>query len=156
MIGLNKLMAVNMASRLHADALSGGLWLLAATLPACNMFPALDLSPAYQPPEYVVPASWQGSSPFVEARPSDDELRADWWKLYHDPVLNKLEEQALAANANLQAAAERFVQARDMMMRARSRYLPHVGLGAGASDNKQSCNSLFRAPDEPIYGSGII
>jgi NodT family efflux transporter outer membrane factor (OMF) lipoprotein len=155
MIGLNKLMAVNMASRLHADALSGGLWLLAATLPACNMFPALDLSPAYQPPEYVVPASWQGSSPFVEARPSDDELRADWWKLYHDPVLNKLEEQALAANANLQAAAERFVQARDMMMRARSRYLPHVGLGAGASDNKQSFNSLFRAPDEPIYDSSI-
>jgi NodT family efflux transporter outer membrane factor (OMF) lipoprotein len=155
MIGLKKFMAVNMASRLHADALSGGLWLLAATLPACNMFPALDLSPAYQPPEYVVPASWHGSSPFVEARPSDDELRADWWKLYHDPVLDKLEEQALAANANLQAAAERFVQARDMMMRARSRYLPHVGLGAGASDNKQSFNSLFRAPDEPIYDSSI-
>jgi NodT family efflux transporter outer membrane factor (OMF) lipoprotein len=155
MIGLNTVIQGSLASKIHTNLRFGGLLLVAMSLPACNMFPALDLSPAYQPPEYVVPASWHGSSPFVEARPSDDELRPDWWTLYHDPVLDKLEEQAMAVNPDLQAAAERFVQARDMMMRARSRYLPHVGLGAGASDNKQSFNSLFRAPDEPIYDSSI-
>lgn len=86
-----------------------GLLLLAINLPACNLFPTLDLSPAYQPPEFVVPASWHGSSPFVEATPSDGELRPDWWKLYNDPILNKLEDQAMAANPDLQASAERFV-----------------------------------------------
>ena len=84
----------------------------------------------------VVPASWHGSSPFVEAKPSDGELRPDWWKLFNDPILNKLEEQAMAANPDLQAAAERFVQARDVMMKARSQYLPQAGLGFGASDNQ--------------------
>src|SRR6185503_6941030 len=109
------------------------LVLLALTLPACGWFPAVDLAPTYTPPQYVVPASWHGSSPFVEAKPADAELRPDWWKLYDDPVLTKLIEQALAANPDLQAAAERFVQARYVMMKARSQYLPQIGLEFGAS-----------------------
>jgi outer membrane protein, multidrug efflux system len=129
--------------------------LLALNLSACNKFPAVDLAPTYEPPQYVVPASWHGSSPFVEAKPSDGELRQDWWRVFDDPVLNNLEEQAMAANPDLQAAAERFVQARDMMMQARSRYIPRVGLGFDASDNRQSINRLFRAPDEPLEESSV-
>lgn len=123
-----------------------GLFLLTLSLSACNMFPAVDLSPTYQPPEYVVPASWHGASPFVEANPSDGELRPDWWKLYDDPVLDSLVEQAMGANPNLQASAERFLQARDMMMKARSQYFPRLGLGFGASDNRASENALFFPP----------
>jgi len=129
--------------------------LLAAALSACNSFPAVDLSPPYEPAQFVVPASWQGSSPFVVAKPSDDELRLDWWTLYNDPVLNNLVEQAMAANPDLEAAAERFVQARDMMMKARSQYIPRVGLGFDASDNRQSENRLFRAPDSPLEQSSV-
>ncbi len=68
-------------------------------------------------------------------------------RCYNDPILNKLEEQAMAANPDLQAAAERFVQARDVMMKARSQYLPQAGVGFGASDNRQSVDALFRSPD---------
>ncbi len=78
------------------------------------------------------------------------ELRPDWWKLYDDPVLNRLIEQAMAANPDLQAAAERFVQARYMMMKARSQYLPQVGLEFGASHNRQSVERLFRPEDSPL------
>ncbi len=124
--------------------------LLALTLPACSWFPAVDLSPSYKPPEYVVPASWRGSSPFVEATPADSELRPDWWKLYDDPVLNRLIEQAMEANPDLQAAAERFVQARDEMMKARSQYLPKLGLGFGASNNRISSEKLFRPEGIPL------
>ena len=98
-------------------------------LSACSWFPAVDLAPKYEPPQYVVPDSWHGSSPFVKGKPSDDQLRPDWWKLYSDPVLDRLIEQAIAANPDLQAAAERFVQARDEMMKARSQYLPQLGIG---------------------------
>jgi NodT family efflux transporter outer membrane factor (OMF) lipoprotein len=126
-------------------------------LPACNMFslPAVDLAPGYKPAAFVVPDSWRGSSPFVEAQPSDGELRQDWWTLFNDPNLNKLEEQALAANPDLQAAAERFIQVRDMMMKARSRLVPQLGFEFGASGNKDSVNSLFRAPDDQIYGTNV-
>lgn len=129
--------------------------LLTLNLTACVNGPAVDPAPAYQPAKFVVPDSWHGASPFIEAKPSDGELRQDWWKLFNDPVLNKLEEQGMAANPDLQAAAERFVQARDMMMKASSRLIPQVGVEFGASDNKQSANSLFRAPGSPIYDTSI-
>jgi NodT family efflux transporter outer membrane factor (OMF) lipoprotein len=115
----------------------------------------VDLAPAYKPAEFVVPASWHGASPFVEATPSDDELRPDWWKLYKDPVLDQLEDEAMKANADLQAAAERFVQARDMMMKARSQYLPQFGVGFGASNNRQSENALFFPRDIPNRQSTV-
>lgn len=123
-------------------------------LSGCNAIPHVDLAPAYEPVDLVVPDSWHGSGPFVKATPADAEIRLDWWKLFHDPVLNRLEEQAMSANADLQAAAERFMQARDMMMKAQSRLFPHVGLGFGASDNKQSENALFRAPTAQLFPGG--
>jgi NodT family efflux transporter outer membrane factor (OMF) lipoprotein len=61
----------------------------------------------------------------------------------------------MAANPDLQAAAERFMQARDMMMKAQSRLMPQVGLGLGGSDNKQSTNALFRAPAAPLFPGGL-
>jgi NodT family efflux transporter outer membrane factor (OMF) lipoprotein len=144
-------------SVVRACAWRAGGVLLAVMMAACSTdwLPHADLAPDYQPPEYVVPASWHGASPFVEANPSDAELRPDWWKLYGDPVLDRLIEQAMAANPDLQAAAERFVQARDMMMRVRSRRIPQVGVGLGASNNKQSNEALFRAPDAPIFDSSV-
>jgi outer membrane protein, multidrug efflux system len=125
------------------------------TLASCNSMPGVDLAPDYTPPEYIVPASWHGGGPFIEAKPSDAEIRTEWWRVFHDPVLDKLEEQAMAANADLQAAAERFVQARDLMMKARSHMLPQVNLGFDASDNKESQAALFRSPFNPIYDTSV-
>jgi NodT family efflux transporter outer membrane factor (OMF) lipoprotein len=147
----------SLARSVRACARGGGVLLLALGVSACgDWLPHVDLAPAYRPPHFVVPDSWHGASPFVEAKPSDGELRQDWWKLFNDPVLNKLEEQAMAANPDLQAAAERFVQARDMMMRARSRRIPQAGVGFGASNNRQSVDTLFRAPDAPLREADVV
>lgn len=128
-----------------------GAVLMTLLLPACSdWMPRANLAPTYEPPQYVVPASWHGSSPFVEANPSDDALRPDWWKMYGDPVLDKLIDQAMEANPDLQAAAERFVQARNMMMKARAQYLPQVGIEFGGSHNRQSFERLFRPENSPL------
>lgn len=142
-----------MSCMVRACAWRCGMLLLALTVSAC--LPHVDLAPDYQPAQFVVPASWHGASPFVEAKPSDGEVRPEWWVLFNDPVLSKLEEQAMAANPDLQAAAERFIQARDEMMKVRSRRIPQVGLGLGASNNRQSENTLFRPPDIPIQESSV-
>jgi NodT family efflux transporter outer membrane factor (OMF) lipoprotein len=123
-------------------------------VPGCatDWLPHVDLAPEYQPPQYVVPASWHGASPFIEATPSDAALRPDWWTVYDDPVLNGLIEQAMAANPNLQAAAERFVQARDVMMEERSRRIPQLGAGGKASDSRNHVDPLALDPDAPFSG----
>ncbi|NHO18290.1 efflux transporter outer membrane subunit [Acetobacter oeni] len=103
-----------------------------------------DLAPAYQAPHFIVPDSWSGQEPFAKATPADTQLPADWWRLFGDPELDALEEKAIAQNADLQAAAERFTQARSLVMKARADLLPHFGMAFGASDNKQSADALFR------------
>ncbi|ACB93782.1 efflux transporter outer membrane subunit [Beijerinckia indica] len=129
-----------------AGARSSGLLFL-LSLSAC------DLAPAYQPPDLELPTHWQGKGPFKEAQPADTAVRPGWWKLYHDPLLNRIEEEATASNADLQAAAERFVQARDMIMGAQSQLFPQVGIGFGASNNKRSVHRLFNSPADPIHDS---
>ncbi|WP_455244593.1 efflux transporter outer membrane subunit [Petrachloros mirabilis] len=147
---------MNISHIVRLLAWRSSLLILALTTSSCSdWLPHVDLAPEYQPPQYVVPASWHGASPFVEANPSDSELRSDWWKLYNDTTLNRLEDQAMAANPDLQAAAERFVQARDMMMKVRSRRIPQIGLGLDASNNRQSEEALFRPPNIPIEESSI-
>lgn len=129
--------------------------LLACSFSGCSdWLPHADLAPPYDPPHYVVPVSWHGSSPFVEANPSDGELRPDWWTVYTDPVLNVLVEQAMAANPDLHAAAERFVQARDVMMQVRARRIPQITAGGKVHDSRNHVDPFARDPEIPITGPG--
>lgn len=162
MIDLRCKKGIDISNLCRLGARFGSFLFVAASLTACaNLpFPAFNLSPTYQKPQFVVPDSWEGSGPFVKANPSDDALRPDWWTLYNDPILNGLVEQGMAANPDLHAAAERFVQARNSMMKARSRYFPQLGFDFGASNNRQSDHSLFRGlgeanTDVQVAGQGI-
>ena len=64
--------------------------------------------PDYQPAQFVVRASWHGARPLVEAKPSDAELHPDWWTLYDDPILDRLEEQAMAATPEAQEPSGKY------------------------------------------------
>ncbi|KXV70325.1 secretion protein [Acetobacter malorum] len=115
-----------------------------ATLATLTALSACDLAPTYQTPHFIVPASWHGQGLFHEAQPQETIIRSDWWVLFADPTLDTLEAQAMAGNADLQAAAERFIQARSIVMEARSDLLPHFALAFGSSNNKSSSDRLFR------------
>ncbi len=103
-----------------------------------------DLAPAYQPPRFVLPASWQGNGPFRVAAPADLASRGAWWAVFGDPTLDRLERQASTDNPTLQAAAERYTQARDLAAEARAGLFPTASLAGGLSDNRQSEHRLFR------------
>ena len=111
---------------------------------------ACDLAPVYDPPHLLLPDSYQGTAPFQVAHP-DAELstRGNWWVLFGDPELNRLEEELDRANPTLEAAAEAYTQARDLAAEAQSRLYPQIGIDGGVSDNKQSANRLFRGGGGP-------
>ncbi|WP_263408997.1 efflux transporter outer membrane subunit [Terriglobus tenax] len=109
--------------------------------------------PAYKPPQMALAPTWSGEGVFKVATPQDGVLRKDWWTLFGDSQLNQLETQAAAANPDLQAAAERYTQARYLTTIAESRLFPHVGIGAATTDNKSSEHRLFRSPLDPLYGT---
>jgi multidrug efflux system outer membrane protein len=102
-----------------------------------------DLAPPYRPPQYVLPASYQGSPPFRVAHPLDTLPRGPWWERFNDPQLNQLEEQLTAENPNLAAMAEQYTQARDLAAEARAGLFPQVIASGLLSDNKDSQQRLF-------------
>ena len=105
---------------------------------------ACDLAPSYDPPHYLLPASYQGSGPFCVARPEVSlSPRGDWWTALRDTELDALEEQLNLANPSLQASAEVFLQARDLAAEAESRLYPQVTTQASTSDNRESAHHLF-------------
>jgi multidrug efflux system outer membrane protein len=78
---------------------------------------------------------------------------AHWWRLFNDPVLDKLVDEALAANHDLRAAAERVEQSRAQLAITRADQLPSVGIDASAARNKASQDGSFPVPPEFIYSN---
>ena len=62
------------------------------------------------------------------ATPSDDKIKGDWWKSFHDPVLDDLEVQATAANPRLREAMARVDQSRATARIDQSQFFPQVSL----------------------------
>jgi len=128
-------------------------WLCGLSLSGC------DLAPVYSPPHYVLPDSYKGSEPFRVAQP-DQVLspRGDWWTMFNDLSLDHLEQQLETDNPSLQAALERYTQARDLAAEAQSQLYPQVSIQGTLSDNKQSVNRLFRGSTTTpnIQASNVI
>jgi outer membrane protein TolC len=56
-----------------------------------------------------VPPAYESASAAEEKPP---ELHTDWWRLFGDAELERLEEEAIAANQDLKAAMARVLEAR--------------------------------------------
>ena len=83
------------------------------------------------------------------AEPSSNVPRGDWWEIFNDSELNRLETLALTNNQNLAAAAARFEEARDLTAAARSGYYPQ--LTAGGTPNGD-VNRQRTSVNEPQNG----
>ena len=63
-----------------------GFLLLLDILTGCSWFPAINQSPPYEPPPYVVPVSRHGASLLVEVQPVDDKFVDSCMTTSVDPV----------------------------------------------------------------------
>ena len=107
-------------------------------------------------PKYNVPAA-PPSSAFKETLapgeagtwktgvPSEDAVRGEWWKVFKDSQLDAFENQALAANQDLAAAAARVQQARAIEGVAGAARFPNVSAGFGPS-RQQNAPGSFGVP----------
>jgi NodT family efflux transporter outer membrane factor (OMF) lipoprotein len=69
-----------------------------------------------------------------------DKVIADWWTLFHSPVLDQLVRQAIAANPTLEAARARLAQARDA---GQAEGAPlHVDATAGVKEQQANLNAF--------------
>lgn len=122
---------------------------------ACSALTACDLAPTYTATKLEFPDHWEGQGVIRFAQPNDAAVRQDWWKDFGDPQLNALEERMLAANADLQAAAEAFTQSRDLAAQAAAPLMPEIDMGASGEKYKSSAHRLWRGKGAsgPMYMS---
>jgi outer membrane protein TolC len=105
-------------------------------LPLLAATAALALSACAAGPDYVAPLPRASASgPFLSASPAvaDAPAEEDWWRLYRDPVLDRLVADALAANTDVRVAVARLARARAALREVRTDRLPNVGIGASAT-----------------------
>lgn len=88
---------------------------LLRSLAWCCLVPGLTscinpVGPKYHKPDVadVTPAQWS----WQPANPRDDAPKGEWWKIFQDDELDRLQERALTASPNVQAAVARVEQAR--------------------------------------------
>ena len=69
------------------------------------------------------------------------QLPADWWSVFGDDTLNRLEQSALRDNPGVKAAGERLLQALAQSGTARANQGPSVNLSTGISNSRTSANT---------------
>jgi len=93
-------------------------------------------------PNYVAPgAPPQATAPFLSSpaeATAPDDPPPGWWRLYQDPVLDGLVQQALTENADLKVAAANLAQAEALVSAARVGLLPSTELSAGETYGRSS------------------
>lgn len=99
------------------------------------------VGPNFVAPQSQAPddwSSWRSADPSLIAPVTGSAMPADWWTLFHDPVLDKLEQQALAASPDIETAALHFAQARVQLEGAGAAGLPQVNASAAVNRNRLS------------------
>ncbi len=116
-----------------------------------------SFAPAYHPPVPPTPAAFKESGPWTPAAPADTAPRGDWWALYADATLNRLEAQLADGNPTLAAAVGRTDEANAYLAEARSGLFPHIGIDTSITDNRQSDNRPLRGSNQPdLYPADTV
>lgn len=129
---------------------------LAGMLAASAALAGCSMAPPYRPPTTTPPPAFREAGPWTPAEPG---LPADgrWWTLFADPVLDGLEQQVATANPTLQGALGRYEQAEAYLGEIRSDLLPHLGVNATVTQNRQSDNRPLRGSNQPdLYAADQI
>jgi NodT family efflux transporter outer membrane factor (OMF) lipoprotein len=114
--------------------------LLIVTLEGCTVGPkyvkpSVPTSPAYKED---TPASYKESEQWQPANPGDQATRGNWWEIFSDPELNKLEVQIVDSNQDLKVAEARFREARAAIRFNRAAQFPTISTSPSASYVKNS------------------
>ncbi len=149
---MNKSMQDNQKKKAANQRRARSSLLLAAllTLGGCAV------GPTYQRPAAAIPAQFKEAQGWQKANPADAFDRGNWWQLFGDPELDRLEQPVDVSNQNIAAAAAAYAQARAAIGEQRAALFPVVTLdgsanrsnrsdGSGRSSNANSGNGTYQA-----------
>jgi NodT family efflux transporter outer membrane factor (OMF) lipoprotein len=132
------------------------LSVLAAALAACT-----TVGPDYHVPKEAVVKRPEANAKFMGAAESSfksEPLPADWWKLYQDPVLDKLITKAFANNTDLRVAAANLERAHGVLEEVEEKKHPEIEVSAAPQYGRIAGSSIGipeQLPTTGIYDADI-
>lgn len=116
------------------------------------------VGPDYKRPEATtIPAAYTGAEgEWKVATPKANLPKGNWWEVFGDSELDRLESDAAAANQDLKAAAARFDQARAVADVARSGLFPRVGASFQPVEQHDSLNRPTGGKPGKTYDSFTV
>ena len=126
-----------MLRTMHAHHLGVLLLTMSAMLEGCTV------GPNYLKPDLALPATW--SQPSDSGGTEDPVHLAEWWKVFHDPILDSLVDRALQANLDMREAAARIWEVRTQQRVARADHFPKLDASGSVQRNRYSQGSQFGA-----------
>lgn len=124
-----------------------------------------EVGPRYEKPEVAItdsfkeatPADYRSAGDWAPARPSDDIDRGEWWQIFGDPLLDRLEDEVTAANQTLKESEAHFRQARALIRFQRAAEFPAISVGPSVQSVRDSANQpYFQIPNPPPEGDFLL
>jgi NodT family efflux transporter outer membrane factor (OMF) lipoprotein len=123
---------VNKNMKKHFKSVSMSI-VLASFLGGCAV------STPYQRPDVAMPATWDAGAVKADMT-ATGAVSSDWWKQFGNAELDRLMDQALAANHDLAAAVSRIEQSRAAAGIVGANRYPSVGLAGNATKSRSSAD----------------
>ena len=123
---------------------------LAAPLAACA-----PVGPDYLRPAAIVPPQYKEIKGWKVASPHDDLAKGEWWRLFADPTLDKLESQVAVSNQTIKADEANYRTALALIAEARAGLLPTINFNPSFTRVK-SGTQLSDQLDAEVSGSWTL
>lgn len=118
---------------------------------AAGLLAGCAVGPTYERPQ-TPPTT---ASAFVDpgtTKVSTGAVEGEWWRLFHDPTLDRLVVEALTHNTDIRQASANLKRARAILSEARGQRLPITGASAGYTRSRVGAESAQGALPQGVDG----
>ncbi|VWC58093.1 efflux transporter outer membrane subunit [Burkholderia lata] len=91
------------------------------------------VGPDYHRPAVATPATYRELPGWTQAKPDADGPKGDWWKAFHDPLLDELEPLVTVSNQTVRQDYYNYQQALALVREARSGLFPTISATSSAT-----------------------
>jgi NodT family efflux transporter outer membrane factor (OMF) lipoprotein len=125
-----------------------------------SLMTATILSGCVVGPNYVRPTAptathFKEAEGWTPADPQESIDKGAWWSMFHDPVLDGLEQRIAISNQTLKQYEAIYRQAHQIVAEARSQYFPTVSGSLGAQESKGTSTTGIGGSSTSTTGGSI-
>jgi NodT family efflux transporter outer membrane factor (OMF) lipoprotein len=116
---------------------------------------ACAVGPDYKRPAIESPAQFKENSGWIKAAPLAVPHQGEWWSIFGDVELNKLEPRVITANQSLQASFYTYQQALALTDSARAGEFPTLSASVSSTRSANSTSTTGGVTTTPISGQSV-